>query len=229
MSNAREARRHLHAAEFGMLATRSRRFPGYPFGSIVPFVLDHAARPAFFISRLAEHRKNIDADGRVSLLAHAPAEHLLAGARLTLVGDAEQAGDDGALRERYLRYVPGAAQLLELGDFDIYRIAPVAVRFIAGFGAVHWLSAADFAPGASLEAIEADVLAHMNADHRRALEDCCRQLHGVAAQRVEMIGIDCDGFDVRADGRRLRFPFESEVKDAAQARDALARMARASR
>lgn len=44
-----------------------------------------------------------------------------------------------------------------------------------------------------------------------------------------MIGIDCDGFDVRADGEMLRFDFASEVKDAGEARAELVKLAQASR
>jgi hypothetical protein len=40
-----------------------------------------------------------------------------------------------------------------------------------------------------------------------------------------MIAIDCDGFDVRADGELLRFDFELTVIDADTARAALATMA----
>jgi len=41
-----------------VLATISKKLDGYPFGSRVPFVLDHTARPVIYISRLAEHTKS---------------------------------------------------------------------------------------------------------------------------------------------------------------------------
>jgi hypothetical protein len=44
-----------------------------------------------------------------------------------------------------------------------------------------------------------------------------------------MTGIDCDGFDVRADGRLLRFAFPDPVTNAGKAREALVAMARAAR
>lgn len=229
MREAREARRYLRTAEFGILATLSRRFPGYPFGSIAPFVLDHAAQPIILISRLAEHRKNIEGDHRVSLLVHDAAGDVQASARVTLIGDASKIAEPTGPRDRYLRYVPAASQMLGLGDFDFFRITPMAVRFIAGFGAIHWLSSSDFRPPASLEEIESEVLTHMNVHHARALRDYCRHYHDITARNAEMIGIDCDGFDVRADGMRLRFQFESPVANATQARTALASMADASR
>jgi putative heme iron utilization protein len=42
-----------------------------------------------------------------------------------------------------------------------------------------------------------------------------------------MLGIDPDGFDLRADGTMLRFDFTTPVIDAEQARAALAEMLKA--
>ncbi|MGH8754607.1 MAG: DUF2470 domain-containing protein [Burkholderiales bacterium] len=41
--------------------------------------------------------------------------------------------------------------------------------------------------------------------------------------------MDCDGFDVRADGELLRFDFDTTVLDAMQAREALVKMAKESK
>lgn len=44
-----------------------------------------------------------------------------------------------------------------------------------------------------------------------------------------MIGIDYDGFDVRADGKLLRFDFPDPILDAQGARAALVKLAQACR
>jgi hypothetical protein len=44
-----------------------------------------------------------------------------------------------------------------------------------------------------------------------------------------MIGVDCDGFDVRADGQKLRFEFAEPVLDAEGARAALVKLAQEAR
>ena len=72
-SLASEARRFLRGTRSGVLSTHSARFEGYPFGSIAPFVLDHAGNPLILISTIAEHTKNIRKDPRVSLIAFDPA------------------------------------------------------------------------------------------------------------------------------------------------------------
>jgi putative heme iron utilization protein len=230
MTHAREARRYLRAHRSGVLSTLSAKLGGYPFGSIVPFVLDRDGRPAILISALAEHTRNLAADPRASLIVHDYVEDVQTGARLTLVGDAAQVGDDGAVRARYLRYFPAAQDLLALGDFSFWAIAPRRLLFIGGFGRIHWIEAPDFAPPANaLADAEEEIVVHMNADHVAALVDYCRHYHEVTPVAVAMTGVDCDGFDVRADGRLLRFEFADEVTDAGQARAALVAMARAAR
>jgi len=229
MSLGTEARRLLHRCRSGSLGTISRHLPGYPYVSIVPFMLDHDANPIVLISRLAEHTKNIGADERVSLAAQELADDVQACARLTLCGTCMRDERRTVLAARYLRYFPNAAPLLDL-DFDFCRISPVALRYIGGFGAVHWISAQAFSPPSnSIADIEDDVLAHMNCDHGRALHDYCLHKHKLSALKVVMTGLDCAGFDVRADEQLIRFEFRETVHDAHTVRLALAELARESR
>ena len=67
----------------------------------------------------------------------------------------------------------------------------------------------------------------MNHDHTVALQHYCQQYHGVTAMNVIMLGIDCDGFDVRADSQLLRFEFNEPVLSAQDARKALVSMSQA--
>jgi putative heme iron utilization protein len=230
MTTGQDARRYLRAHRSGVLSTLSVKLGGYPFGSIVPFVLDRDCRPVILISALAEHTRNLAADPRASLIVHDYADEVQAGARLTLAGDAGHLADDTPVRDRYLRQFPAAQDLLALGDFSFWAIAPKRLLFIRGFGRIDWIDAAELAPPANtLAAAEGDIVAHMNADHAVALVDYCRHYHGLVPAAVEMTGIDCDGFDVRADGRLLRFEFPEVVTNAGKAREALVAMARTAR
>jgi len=230
MTNGRDARRYLRAHRSGVLATLSAKLGGYPFGSIVPFVLDRECRPVILVSALAEHTRNLVADPRASLIVHDYADDVQAGSRLTLAGDAAPIADDAEAHARYLRQFPAGADLLALGDFSFWAIAATRLLFIRGFGRIDWIDAAEFAaPANSLAEAEEAIVAHMNADHTVALADYCRHYHGVTPVAIEMTGIDCDGFDVRADGRVLRLEFPDAVTNAGKAREALAAMARAAR
>jgi putative heme iron utilization protein len=61
------------------------------------------------------------------------------------------------------------------------------------------------------------------------MRNYCQHFHQLEALDVAMLGIDLDGFDVRADGKVLRFDFAQPVMDAQQARTALVEMARAAK
>lgn len=85
------------------------------------------------------------------------------------------------------------------------------------------------APASTLEQAESGILEHMNTDHAQNLRDYCRFVHGRDVLDVEMIGIDCDGFDVRADGELLRFDFDAPVTTTETVRSALVDLARRAR
>jgi putative heme iron utilization protein len=69
----------------------------------------------------------------------------------------------------------------------------------------------------------------MNTDHAQNLRDYCHLVHEREVLDVEMIGIDCDGFDVRADGELLRFDFDAPATTPEALRSALVELARRAR
>jgi putative heme iron utilization protein len=231
MSPGAAARAYLRGHHGGFLSTLSARLAGYPFGSVAPYVLDHEARPLILISRLAEHTRNIETDARTCLLVNDPGTDLQAGARLTLVGDAARVSHSvESLQARYLSYFPDAGRLFALGDFALYRIEPRDLRWIGGFGDIRWVPVEAYRPPANqLAEAEPDIIAHMNGEHAHNLHDYCRHVYGKNPAAAHMVGIDCDGFDVRGDGELLRFEFDAPVADAAAAREALVALARKAR
>lgn len=224
-----EARRFTRGQQSGVLSTLSKRLDGHPFGSVSPFMLDHAGQPVILISDIAEHTKNLVADPRVSLIVQPYSPDMQVTGRVTVIGRAERLADDkDRLGPRYLRYFPQAAQYFAMHDFNFYRIVPLKVRWIGGFGRIFWVDPDAFLtdPG-HLAEVESGIVEHMNADHADTLRAGCRHVHGVETETAEMIGIDPDGFDVRVDASILRFAFETPVLDAEAARHALIALARA--
>src|SRR5260370_40452056 len=63
-----QARTLVHLAPSGTLGTLSRRHPGHPFVSVMPYAPDDRGRPLVLISGLAMHTQNLDADPRANLL-----------------------------------------------------------------------------------------------------------------------------------------------------------------
>jgi len=242
MSLAKEALQFLRTTQSGVLSTFSAKFPGFPFGSVAPFVLDHSGQPIILISTIAEHTHNIIANPNVSLLVFAGDEDLQANARLTLIGQAVKIDKgDTLLRARYLRYLPNAAGYFDMHDFNFYRIEIAQVRYIAGFGKMGWVKSSSLSEDSTIEhqhttnsplaSQEASIIEHMNADHVHSLIAYCQHYHGVKASQVKMLGIDVDGFDARAvldDGatKILRFNFAQPIHDAQSARAALITMSK---
>lgn len=221
-----EARRFTRGQTSGVLSTLSKRLDGFPFGSVSPFILDHAGRPVILISDIAEHTKNIAADPRVSVIVQPYSTDMQVTGRVTVVGRAERLPAKDELGPRYLRFFPQAEGYFAMHDFNFYRIEPIKVRWIGGFGRIYWVDPeAYMADSGTLAGAEAGILAHMNADHADTLVAYCRHYHQFDTEAATMIGIDPDGFDVRAGERLLRFDFAAPVRDPEGARRALVEMA----
>lgn len=231
MNNAHEARQMLRAHRYGALCTLSKKFDGHPFGSITPYLVDHDGSLLILISTLAEHTKNIWYDPRVSLITHNQDDpRIQTQGRITVMGTAQIITDKDKADSRYLRYFPEAQTYFDMHDFSIYRIMPQSLRYIGGFGKIHWIEANSYlVPPYPLVQQEDDVISHMNTDHRDTMRRYCQHFHKIEVLHVEMLGIDCDGFDVRADEKILRFDLPEMVLDAQQARHALIAMSRAAR
>jgi putative heme iron utilization protein len=229
MSRGTDARKLVRRYAAGVLATQSLKDPGYPYASALPFCTDQSGRIVVLISHLAEHTRNADHDGKAGFLIAPLGPDLQERARVSMVGDLA-ATEDPLMMARYRQHFPEAEQYLQIGGFRFFHLEPRSLRYIAGFGSIHTLSPENYlaAPNA-LAGAESDIIAHMNTDHAHNLAAYCRHVHDRNPDGAQMIGIDCDGFDVRADGEVLRFEFETEVTDAAQARTELMRLAQASR
>jgi heme iron utilization protein len=238
MSLAIEAKQFLRSTRSGVLSSFSAKFEGYPFGSVMPFVLGHDCQPIVLISTIAEHTKNIIANPKVSLLVFAGAEDLHANGRLTLIGEAEQIDkNDADLMARYCRYFPESTGYLAMHDFQFYRLHIHQARYIAGFGKMSWMAGEDIIDVNqsvnTIASLETSMIEHMNADHQESMQLYCQHFHGVAPSRVTLIGVDCDGFDMEAvindDIKMLRINFESPIFDANSARMAFAALAKTTR
>ena len=231
---AEQARTLVHLGRTGTLGTLSRRHPGHPFVSVMPYAPDERGRPLLLISRLAMHTQNLEADPRASLLiAQAgAAEDPLALARVTLMGRAAQvaAAARAAAREAYLARHPNAVHWVDFDDFAFWRLDLADVYFVGGFGAMDWVQAEGYeaAPADPLADAAGGIIAHMNRDHGEALRAYARVLGGVEADAAEMVAVDRLGFKLRVrsgDGLHgCRIPFAREVATVEQCRAVLIEM-----
>lgn len=192
----------LHTSAVGTLATHARQPEGFPYPSVLPFAPDARHRPTILISRLAEHTHNLHADPRAGfLVVDAPDGDVLNGQRVTLLGTFEPVDPAPELVARYLRYHPDAERYLVLGDFTFWTMTLDRLRYIGGFGAMGWLGGDELDP---LPALESDQEEALIGEFTDAFFN---------RSGYQLIGVDRYGADLRKDGLRKRFPFDSGMPD----------------
>ena len=215
-----------------MLATISRKHPGWPFGSLMPYALDDQGRPILLVSSMAMHTQNLNSEPRASLFVAQPGitGDPLGAARVTLMGTAGPA--DPAARPRYLELHESAQYWIDFEDFSLIQLEINDVYFIGGFGVMGWIAAGDYAAARSdpLADAAAHIIQHMNADHPAALVRIAQTFAGQAADEVRMTSVDRLGFEVRLKtGDRVhgaRIPFLTEVGSVGECRTMLVEMSR---
>ena len=233
-SYAEQARTLLHLGRVGTLSTQSRKQPGFPFGSVMPFGLDDQGRPLLLISNMAMHTQNLQADPRAALLVMQDpgAVDLLGAARVTLIGEAKPLSTDDVAeaRELYLRAYPNAKYWVDYDDFAFYRMGVKDVYFIGGFGVMGWASAEDYrrAEADPLADSAEGIISHMNKDHVGALAMLAKVHRGIEASDARMTAVDRLGFHVRlttTEGMRgARVAFTREVRNTKQVREMFVEM-----
>ncbi len=225
---AERARTLLARAEEGTLATPSRRHPGFPFASLMPYALDPMGRPVVLVSDLAVHTQNLNEDVRSSLLVLEPGgedRNPLGMARVTLLGtmepvDPEAAGEEAeAVRDLYLERHPTARYWVDYPDFGLRRMEVVEAYYVGGFGVMGWVSGDDY------RAAEVDplldhaqgIIDHVNADHPDALILLARHQGVEEVEEARMTSVDRLGYQLRIrtgegmQGLRIGFPEEART------------------
>ena len=238
-SFAERARTLLHLGRIGSLSTLSKKQPGFPFGSLMPYGLDGEGRPIFLISTMAMHTQNLQADPRASLFVTEPGiiGDPLGSSRVTLIGTVGRIAESelAVARAAYLTRYPDSKYWVDFEDFFFYRMDVVDVYYVGGFGVMGWVAASEYSQAQSDPLVEhkSDILQHMNADHKDALILLAKRFAGIEAQEAEMISIDRLGFHVRLktqDGvHGTRIAFLREVRDPSQTREVFIEMVKQAR
>lgn len=223
------ARRLLNQQSVGVLSTHSIALEGYPFGSIVPYVLNYEGEPTMLISDIAQHTRNIKENNKVSLIVFDQlADDSQASGRLTWLGDAELVDTslDKEISARYLRYFPQAASYFDTHDFSFYKISLRRVRFIGGFGQIYWVERDDMLQSNPFRENEADIIEQINRDYAPAFLHYSEKLVGEKFSSVKMVGLDSEGCDLMADKSKIRLDFKSPVSTAEEVHTHLANLIR---
>jgi heme iron utilization protein len=248
-SFSERARTLVYLGRIGSLSTLSRKQPGFPFGSVMPYALDSRGRPMFLISTMAMHTQNLQADARASLLVNQPpstqppstqpdaSADPLGAARVTVMGNVltipkpEVADARGLYLERYAN----SKYWVDFEDFSFYRMDVLDVYYVGGFGVMGWVQASDYerAQPDPLADAATGIIEHMNADHKDTLILLAKVFAGIESQEAVMTAVDRLGFHVRLKtsegmkGARIAFP--REASDPVETRKVLVEMVQLSR
>ena len=238
-THAERVRTLLALTSIATLSTQSRKHRGFPFGSLMPFASDDAGRPIFLISNMAMHTQNLKADPRCSLFLTQPAADSdpLGAARATIVGNAQPIPDNerNSAKELYLVRHDNSRYWVDFADFSFFRLEPVDLYYVGGFGVMGWVTAEDYQTAAPdpLTLAAPAILAHMNEDHVDSMILLARTQAQIEASEAAMTSVDRLGFSLRlktAEGMKgVRINFPREVTDARQTRAVLVEMVQAAR
>jgi putative heme iron utilization protein len=236
---AERARTLAHLGRIGSLSTISRKQPGFPFGSVMPYSLDERGRPIFLISTMAMHTQNLKAEPRASLLiAQLDGESDPLGAsRVTLLGNVLPIEEPELAQPRklYLERYANSRYWVDYEDFSFFRMEIVDVYYVGGFGVMGWIAADEY--GAAQPDPLADamggIIEHMNADHKDSLVLLARRFAGIDTEQAAMTSVDRLGFQVRlttAEGvRGARIAFTRQVSSPEEVRNVLVEMVQTAR
>lgn len=228
-----EARLLLRRARICALGT-SNREPRGPYVSLANIATDGRGHPVIFISKLAWHTRNIEADPLASLMvSEIPAEgDALTGPRITVMGRFEQLAAT-EIAARYAHHHPAARTYLDFPDFSFFHLKPEKIHAVAGFGRIETMEPDEvFLPESAAAAVMAaaqGAVDHMNADHADAVELYAVKLLGAQPGKWRITAIDPDGAHLELDGKVMRLAFDRPAAAAADLRQAFVAMANKAR
>lgn len=225
-------RHFLTLQRHGILSTHSASNPGYPFGSITPYLLDEDGSFIIYISLIAEHYKNLTANSHAAVTVADPLgyEDPQAYPRATVLLDFSPVAPESqsAVAERFAERFPHAIQHELAHNFLFMRGHVARIRWIAGFGAMGWIAGDEFRaqPVDAIVTHGFDILQHMNHDHRDALVELVKSKTGVTpnATQVLMTDISATQCSITVNGdnaQRIICRFPSAVATPEQARTAI--------
>ncbi|MCB1800150.1 MAG: pyridoxamine 5'-phosphate oxidase family protein [Gammaproteobacteria bacterium] len=214
MSNAEQqawaARQLLAGNLHGMLSTLSTEHPGYPFGSMAPYIVGHDGLPLFLLSHLSQHTRNIIEDPRCGLLLVENGEgDVQQLGRLSAPGELRPANDATGDHERYFRYFPQTRVYFEQLGFRFFRFHPLRFHWNGGFATARWFGNERIVRTNPFASGEIDFIGRLQHERDDALRLMLQPRPDATLPRI--IGIDGEGVDVHTGASVRRLALSSTV------------------
>ncbi|WHN66037.1 DUF2470 domain-containing protein [Cysteiniphilum sp. QT6929] len=234
VETALRARQLTKQKLYGVLATQSVAMPGYPFGSLVAYAFDTDGEVLVYISKLAQHTRNVAKDDKVSLtIIEDEKEDIQQAGRVTILGRLNRLEDEEKVASVYTRFFPESKDYQDkTHDFHFYKLHIEKVRFIGGFGDINWVNKENFCIEQVFKDDEINgAIKHMNEDHKDALALYC-QCAGIALTEdssLEMVYFDQEGMWLQSKYKNHYIPFDHDVTNLSMLRAVLAAMSKKAR
>lgn len=209
-----------------MLATQSLDYPGFPFGSLVPYSIGPDGWPLLLLSHLAKHTRNLEADLRCSLTlvekGVGDSQQLM---RLSCLGRITPLEHPEAfIMQKHFRYFPGSRKYFEELNFRFYGFQPEHFYCVGGFGTARWIGQAHLEKPNSLSSEEElQLIQELETEHQPSAVKLLKNLAGLLPEpgiTVHIAGIDSLGMDIRQGEHIFRPGFSAEITSLSAARQA---------
>ena len=217
LSVEEKAKTVITVCSSGTLCTTSNSddIEGAPFGSFVDYVLDDEGNPILLMNEMSMHTMNIMSNPTqpVTLFAQFSGKQAKDGApqgqdvsRCSITGIVEKVDPDTAedidqIRMRYSITHSYADQVMESPKFAFYRIKPIKVYFVGGFGVLaKWVPVEEYKDAASdiLANEAASIVSRLNRDHPEDLQLTAEHLLGCEdVEKIRVTSLDRLGMDIR--------------------------------
>ena len=172
-THAERVRTLMSLTSVATLSTISRKHPGFPFGSLMPFALDSSG--AAHLPHQQYGHAHPESEDRLPMQ---PLRWTSRGRRRCAWSRPSNPdwqcrtcteNDVADARERYLARHENSRYWVDFSDFSFFRLQPIDLYYVGGFGVMGWVEAQDYEHAAPDPLAEAapGILAHMNADHGR--------------------------------------------------------------
>ena len=214
---------------YGILSTHSVSMSGYPFGSLVQYCFDNNGEILLLLSQIAQHTKNIQRDNKSSLtIIENNTNDIQNAARATILGNVTKCNDTDDAYNIYYKLFPNSQNYHQTHDFNLYRLSIERVRYIGGFGDIHWISRDNFIQKQIFSDTEIDgAIVHMNNDHQMAIKHYLMQLGIVSNTTSNITHFDQEGMWIQIENQNHYISFDYPVDNMKDLRAVLTKMAAA--
>lgn len=222
-------------------AQSSDKGDGYPFGSTTPYDVLEDGRLIIAISTISQHYRNLEHDARGSLFIAEQRGHFdpQAHARACVIGDFKEVAEEELerIRSSYLTRFPHSAARTLAHDFLYFQCIPKRIRWIGGFGSIHWISAENYYKEDfdKVAYQSRGIIEHMNEDHRDAMAELLLHFLDVpcSAEACTLLAANNEGLLIEAKNeektQEFFLPFPSLASDANSVRVQLIEMLKLAR